>query len=284
MRAYRKFLREAVIHLSGRYPDRWGITLLDWGVRLNIGWVECLVLGDGHLRVLVEKKSAPKGTRYHGRPYVKAPGCRMTVLSLTELSSTLPSLLETHLRALSIAARQPFPPHIRNAHSPGVTSLLSIPDPSYAAPSATQIHRGDLQDDKNPRELLKNRGESMPNRSFLILWQTAEAESWVGVVPSGSVGSHMRGLAQGDQIFVTACDDSEIYLLGAMRITSLGTQNTGPDTGKPRATGTTLIGPFQMIPLGPIKWRLQFESADSPKLSTSKSLVWQIRSRRRLTA
>jgi hypothetical protein len=92
----------------------------------------------------------------------------------------------------------------------------------------------------------------------------------------------MKGLAQGDRIFVIACDGSEIYLLGAMRVTSLGTARAGPYSGKPVANGKTLTGPFQMVPLGGIKWRLRFEGTHSRKLSTSKSLVWQVRSRRRL--
>lgn len=120
------------------------------------------------------------------------------------------------------------------------------------------------------------------SRSFLVLWQTAEAESFLGITPSGSVGSHMKDLVRGDRIFVIACDGSEIYLLGAMRVTSVGTELAGPYRGKPRANGKTLAGSFQMVPLGGIKWRLRFEGTESPKLSKSKSLVWQVRSRRRL--
>jgi hypothetical protein len=35
--------------------------------------------------------------------------------------------------------------------------------------------------------------------------------------------------------------------------------------------------------LGNLKWRLRFENTDSPRLSAAKSLLWQVRSRRRLT-
>ena len=77
-RAYRQFLTAAIDYLAQRHPDRWGVTLFSWGVRLNVGWVECLVLDSGALRVLIEKESAPAGTKFHGRRYDKAPGCAMT--------------------------------------------------------------------------------------------------------------------------------------------------------------------------------------------------------------
>ena len=121
------------------------------------------------------------------------------------------------------------------------------------------------------------------SRAFLVLWTTTEAELCLGITPSASVGSHMKGLVRGDRLFVTACDGSELYLLGAMQVTGLGTAQAGRYSGKPRASGKTLAGTFQMVPLGGIKWRLRFEGTDSPKLSRDKSLLWQVRSRRRLT-
>ena len=121
------------------------------------------------------------------------------------------------------------------------------------------------------------------DRSFLVLWQTAEAETWIGTTPSGSVGSHMKGLEKGDRIFIAACDGLEIFLLGAMRVTGLGVSQGGLYSGKPRVDGKTLAGAFQMKPLGRLKWRLRFEGTDSPKLSPSRSLLWQVRSRRRLS-
>ena len=121
------------------------------------------------------------------------------------------------------------------------------------------------------------------NRSFLVLWQTAEAEFWVGETPTGSVGSHMKGLLKGDRIFVCACESKELFLLGAMKVLSLGTARSGRYRGKPRAAAETLAGPFHMLPLGDLKWRLRFMNTASAELSTSKSLLWQVRARRRLT-
>lgn len=116
------------------------------------------------------------------------------------------------------------------------------------------------------------------SRSFLVLWQSAEAESWIGRTPSASVGSHMKGLLPGDRIFIASCDDEELYVLGAMRVTSLARHGRG----KPGVKGRTLAGAFQMEALGPTKWRLRFENTDSTRLLTSKSLLWQVRSRRQL--
>jgi hypothetical protein len=57
--SYIDFLVGAIRHLGSRYNDRWGVTLFDWGVRLNVGWVQSLVLHSGGLRVLVDKDIAP---------------------------------------------------------------------------------------------------------------------------------------------------------------------------------------------------------------------------------
>ena len=128
--SYRKFLTASVDYLSQHHPDRWGVTLLGRGVRLNAGWVECLVLHHGGLRILVEKKSAPPGTKFDGRSYRWARGCRMTTLPLSELHRAPPQLADSHHKALSIAAKRQPPPNIRGAHSPGLTKLWSLPDPT----------------------------------------------------------------------------------------------------------------------------------------------------------
>ncbi len=135
-RRYIEFLVEDIKYLTSRHNDRWGVTLYGWGVRLNVGWVECLVLHSGRLRVLVDKDSAPAHTKFDGRPYERAPGCRMTTIPLAKLSPALPSFEESHYVALSSAANWQSPPSIRGAHSVGVTELLSVPNPSYV-PSRT---------------------------------------------------------------------------------------------------------------------------------------------------
>src|SRR5580704_16839623 len=111
-------------------------------------------------------------------------------------------------------------------------------------------------------------------RSFLVLWQTAEAESLLGDTPDGGVGTHMKGLSKGDIIVVCSSDDSELFLLGAMKVNALGTESRVRYRGKPMIKGRSLAVAFQMLPLGPLKWKLRFAKTDFPKLSRSKSLLW----------
>jgi hypothetical protein len=108
-------------------------------VRLNVGWVECLILRAEGLRILIEKESAPTGTNFDGVIYPRAPGCDITTLPLSELPRALASFAESHSAALSIAARRPRSRNIMKAHSPGVIAFLSqalgrkIPNPSIAS-------------------------------------------------------------------------------------------------------------------------------------------------------
>ena len=71
-RSYLRFLAKSIGFLSSQHRDRWGATLFEWGIRLNVGFVECLVLRPGGLSVLVYKKSAPAGTKFDGASYVWA--------------------------------------------------------------------------------------------------------------------------------------------------------------------------------------------------------------------
>ena len=136
-RSYFRFLVADIRHLASLHEDRWGVTLWPWGVRLNVGWVECLVLCSGGLRVLLDQQLAPAHSRFDGRPYRWAPGCRMTTIPLSKLSQALPFLEEAHFTALCCAAQRPSPRNIRGAHSVGVTAILSkavgcrLPNPSY---------------------------------------------------------------------------------------------------------------------------------------------------------
>jgi hypothetical protein len=101
-------------------------------------------------------------------------------------------------------------------------------------------------------------------------------------VPRRSIGTHMRDIHRGDRIFVCRCDGEELFLLGALEVNRIGVERSGEWRGKPFAAGKALAGPFQMLPLGNLKWQLRFESTASPRLAKTKSLLWQVRSRRRL--
>ncbi len=114
-------------------------------------------------------------------------------------------------------------------------------------------------------------------RSFLVQWE-ADSHKWIGKPLTKSVGTQMKGLAKGDQIFVSTCDEKEIYLLGAMRVSKVGYERKGSHE-QPFAVGDTLVGPITSLPLGGIKWQLKFESTTATKLSPSKSLPWQVRAK-----
>jgi hypothetical protein len=122
---YLEFLADSIDSLSPEHPDRWGTTLFEWGIRLNVGWVECLVLHPEGLNVLLCKESAPIEAKLNGFIYRWAPGCDMTTVPLSELARTLPALCNSHHEAISIAARRPTNPTIRKGHSTGIAKLLS---------------------------------------------------------------------------------------------------------------------------------------------------------------
>src|ERR1039458_7923764 len=93
-RGYLEFLSSSIEFLSTAYSDRWGTSLFKGKVRLNVGWVEALTLRTDGLYVLVEKESAPTGTRFLGARYKYAPGCDLTRVPLGRLSEGLSALSE----------------------------------------------------------------------------------------------------------------------------------------------------------------------------------------------
>jgi len=91
---------------------------------------------------------------------------------------------------------------------------------------------------------------------------------------TGARGTHAGGLHPGDRIFVWATTGNELYALGAIAVDW---------SGKSRCNGHSLFGPFRILPLKGLKWRLRFEQTESDRLSRDTSLALQVRSRRRPT-
>jgi 5-methylcytosine-specific restriction protein A len=137
--AFIEFLAAAIERLAQQDRDNWGVTLFGWGLRLNAGMVECLVLSREGIRVLVEERSAPAAIKLDGRRYPRAPGCDMTTVPLAEIPDAAKLLAESHAAAMSMAARSHAMRNIRGAHSAGVTAFLSqalrrvVPNPTYAS-------------------------------------------------------------------------------------------------------------------------------------------------------
>jgi hypothetical protein len=255
MRGYLTFLHDSIKFLSTSHNDSWGITLFGDGIRLNVGWVEVLVLREDGLDVLVERELAPTGTTFKTDGYKWAPGCDLTRVPFSKLHRTLPTLSEAHLSALSIAGKRKTNSTIREAHSTGVTAFLSeflhqpVPSPSYQA-------------------------KPQSGRDYLVLWKYAEAMRVNGLVMTGAEGTHADGLAKGDRVFVVATRSDELYLLGAIEVQRSGDRE---------AEGKSMFGVFHIIPLKGLKWQLRFEATQSPKLTKDKSVAWQVRSRRLLS-
>jgi len=194
--AYLKFLLTSIQMLSGEHADRWGITLWPRRIRLNVGWVECLILNKYELSVLVQRKSSPSWARFVGRAYKTAPGCRLVKVPLEEIDRFLPSLSKSHQAALSVAAARPCPRSIREAHSIGITKFLSqefgqqVADPSYLR--AITLH-------------LVNGGYGNDDKRFLerAAGGSRSAISWV-VPKSSSVGDEVVINVAGQGLFATA--------------------------------------------------------------------------------
>ena len=89
-------------------------------------------------------------------------------------------------------------------------------------------------------------------RDFLVLWRWKEALDVQGEVMTGAVGAHASGLRKRDRMFVWATTDNELFLLGAIEV-----QRSGKDWSE----GRSLYGPFRIIPLKALKWKLRFQSS-----------------------
>ena len=116
--------------------------------------------------------------------------------------------------------------------------------------------------------------EESAGRAYLVLWKWSEAERINGTVITRGEGSHSGGLKRGDRIFVWATTGDELYILGAIQVER---------GGRDWAEGQSLYGPFQIVPLKRLKWRLRFQNSVSEKLSHDKSIAWQVRARRQPT-
>jgi|SRR5579862_6522891 len=111
-------------------------------------------------------------------------------------------------------------------------------------------------------------------RDFLVLWRWKEALRIRGTIGTGAWGKHSGGLKRGDRIFVWATNNNELYLLGAMEV-----ERSGDNWMK----GHNLYGPYQIIPLKGLKWKLHFQQAHTEKLSPKSPIAMQVRARRRPT-
>ena len=209
-RGYLDFLAAGIKYLSRQPNPNWGITLLGSGVRLNVGWVECLVLKPKGLRVIVKKEMAPVGTTFTRIIRKWAPACRYTTVPLSEISRTLASLTESHHAALRVAGTRRSPKNIRDAHSTGVTRLLGLANPSDSA--------GSIENEG---------GGEVTQRHWTSYWKERTWAANVEYEPVGFSGGafQKRGVAIGDIIYIISQHAGQLFLGGRMTVGRFATRN-----------------------------------------------------------
>src|SRR6202007_176291 len=95
-------------------------------------------------------------------------------------------------------------------------------------------------------------GNLETGRDCLVLWKWNEALRLRGAIGTGGRGKHSGGLKRGNRVFVWATSNNELYLLGAMEVER---------SGRDWMEGHSLYGPYQIIPLKGLKWKLRFQQA-----------------------
>ncbi|MFQ5424622.1 MAG: HNH endonuclease [Phycisphaerae bacterium] len=126
-------------------------------------------------------------------------------------------------------------------------------------------------------------GKRVAGRNVLVLWTWTEAQDVEGEECWGSVGAQMRSILKGDRLFVCATHDDELFLLGIIDITKVSRLRRKHPYGSHRAEGRNRSGPFRIIPMGSLKWRLRFESTSSYRLRPESRISSQVQSHRFLT-
>ena len=144
------------IHAANRLaPERWGITLQDDFVRLNCGMIEIITIAPDQFHLIIDVDSLPElppdqaeiRKTYNGSTKGFYPSVRGSVACDFEAEKAFhvfPQIEDSHRRLIQKAARSPFGPNRKNAHSPSVIQYLneylnlSLSQPAYFEP-ATQV-------------------------------------------------------------------------------------------------------------------------------------------------
>lgn len=179
-----EFLANSVQMANRLTPERWGITLRHDSILMNCGMIEILTIVPDGIHVITDVESlpvlptdqvevcsnkdwSPKGF------YRSVPGSVACDFDAEKAFLVLPQISDSHHKLIQKAARTPFAPNRKNAHSPGVIRFLSeylkqaLPQPAYFIPARSD------SDDRDPSAL------SLP-----MLPEEVEAS---GTFPEGSV-------------------------------------------------------------------------------------------------
>lgn len=145
------FAVESVRLANDYVPYKWGLTPLDSGFRLNVGFCEVFTVGEFSVRVIfhrdyldlgdfpesVQIEHTYSGAEYY---YVSAPGSSLITipLDLRLLRKILPRIREAHSQTIKVASRKSFNLGARRGHKDWVVDALSkatnssIPYPQYS--------------------------------------------------------------------------------------------------------------------------------------------------------
>lgn len=124
-------------------------------------------------------------------------------------------------------------------------------------------------------------------RSILVLWRWKGALDCKGKVMTESIGSQMRSVRQGDTLYICATNANQLYMLGMIKVKKVGRENDSDPRSKFggfSAGGESLSGPFNIIPLGKLQWKLRFVSSTSDRLSKKSTVGFQLQQHRHLTS
>jgi 5-methylcytosine-specific restriction enzyme A len=114
-------------------PDRWGVTLLDYGLRLNVGRIEVLTIVAGEFHLLLDGPSISREARKSGwiqfveRPggfYRSGPDSVVGGFAPAALLLALPLVRDSHLVLIRSASALPLNPASLRAYSPGAIAYL----------------------------------------------------------------------------------------------------------------------------------------------------------------
>jgi hypothetical protein len=141
------FLRESIQLAHQLSPASWGLTLQKDIVRLNVGHIEVITIGQTRIHVVFDCNAEPRDLRTLPSVQIepKTPlyksvksssGCGF---SASQVSSVLPLIRESHRQLVKQAVDTPRHNMTARAHSPGVLRYLEelldthLPDPEYSA-------------------------------------------------------------------------------------------------------------------------------------------------------
>jgi hypothetical protein len=131
-------------------PSSWSVTLHGSEIRLNVGWLEALVLRKNELGLTVDKKAASDdkwleiatepglGLKWGGQPFPSMESAVGVEIPATLIETLLPELKPLHVsHVVRAAGAVKTRGHFHATHSPGVleylrhTGVSDLPDPDY---------------------------------------------------------------------------------------------------------------------------------------------------------